>query len=207
MRVPESADDTEQAAAVMVRRVRIGRSVAVLVVAAMLRDPAKHRTLHGHGAEGRKNEANDRVRFEAFVREVSVKSDPSDAHVRVFDKKGVEVTTQQTPAILSLKRGGTYSTAKYRVVIEKEGYQPAEVTVKSTINGWYFGNLLFGGLIGMLIVDPATGAMWTLTPKDVSTVLQKQTANVQIEDGGFFVMLRKDVPAQFAGRLVQLPPQ
>lgn len=136
---------------------------------------------------------------------VSVKSDPSDAHVRVFDKKGVEVTTQQTPAILSLKRGGAYSTAKYRVVIEKEGYQPAEVTVKSTINGWYFGNLIFGGLIGMLIVDPATGAMWTLTPKDVSVVLQKGVADFHPEEGGFFVMLRKNVPAEVSSRLVELP--
>ncbi len=140
-------------------------------------------------------------------KQVTVKSDPTDAQVRVFDKKGVEITTQKTPATLSLKRGGAYSTAKYRVVIEKEGYQPAEVTIKSTINGWYFGNLLFGGLIGMLIVDPATGAMWTLTPKDVSTVLQRQTANVQIEDSGLFVMLRRDVPSEVAGRLVQLPPQ
>lgn len=138
---------------------------------------------------------------------VSVKSDPSGARVRVYDKKGVEVASQETPAILSLKRGGAYSTARYRVVIEKPGYQPAEVTVKSTLNGWYFGNLIFGGLLGLLIIDPLTGAMWTLTPKDTSVVLQQQTAGFRPEDGGFFVMLRQDVPEQFAGRLVQLPPQ
>lgn len=138
---------------------------------------------------------------------VTVKSDPTDAHVRVFDKKGMEVTTQRTPAILSLERGGIYSTAKYRLVIEKEGYQPTEVTVRSTLNGWYLGNLIFGGPLGLLIIDPLTGAMWTLTPTDVSFVLQKQTADVRVEDGGFYVMLRKDVPDQFASRLVQLPPQ
>ena len=30
------------------------------------------------------------------------------------------------------------------------------------MDGWYIGNILFGGLIGMLIVDPATGAMYNL---------------------------------------------
>ena len=30
------------------------------------------------------------------------------------------------------------------------------------LNGWYIGNVVFGGLIGLLIVDPETGAMWRL---------------------------------------------
>jgi hypothetical protein len=30
------------------------------------------------------------------------------------------------------------------------------------MDGWYIGNILFGGLIGILIVDPLTGAMWKL---------------------------------------------
>jgi hypothetical protein len=34
--------------------------------------------------------------------------------------------------------------------------------LEPTIDGWYFGNILFGGLIGMLIVDPLTGAMYCL---------------------------------------------
>jgi hypothetical protein len=34
----------------------------------------------------------------------------------------------------------------------------------STIDGWYWGNLLIGGIIGMVFVDPLTGAMWKLDP-------------------------------------------
>ncbi|WP_174263189.1 CsgG/HfaB family protein [Citrifermentans bemidjiense] len=30
------------------------------------------------------------------------------------------------------------------------------------MNGWYWGNIVFGGVIGLLIVDPATGAMWKM---------------------------------------------
>jgi hypothetical protein len=34
--------------------------------------------------------------------------------------------------------------------------------ITSKIDGWYFANIVFGGLIGMVIVDPATGAMFKL---------------------------------------------
>jgi hypothetical protein len=34
--------------------------------------------------------------------------------------------------------------------------------VDSELSGWYFGNLLFGGIIGLAIVDPISGKMWTL---------------------------------------------
>ena len=36
------------------------------------------------------------------------------------------------------------------------------VQIQGKLDGWYFGNLLFGGLIGMVIVDPITGAMYRL---------------------------------------------
>lgn len=38
------------------------------------------------------------------------------------------------------------------------------------MDGWYIGNLLFGGLIGMLIVDPATGAMYKLDDSVYATL-------------------------------------
>jgi len=52
--------------------------------------------------------------------------------------------------------------------MEATNYYPYEVHVKLTVDGWYFGNVLFGGLIGILIVDPATGAMYTLKPNELN---------------------------------------
>ena len=139
---------------------------------------------------------------------VSIKSQPSEAKVTVYDKKGAEVVVGQTPALFPLKRsGGFFMTAKYRIVIEKQGYKTAEVEVKSTINGWYFGNIIFGGLLGLLIIDPATGAMWTLSPKEVDQVLTAQSASIIREEGGLVVMLRQDVPQQFLGSLQPLSAQ
>ena len=123
-------------------------------------------------------------------RKFAVRSQPSDAKVSVFDKKGATVGVQQTPAVFQLKRGaGYFSGAQYRLVIEKEGFQKAEVQVKATVNGWYFGNIVFGGLIGLLIVDPASGAMWTLQPKEVDQVLQTTSAAAVVrEQGGLLVV-------------------
>ncbi len=64
------------------------------------------------------------------------------------------------------------------VTIEKEGYKPTTFQLKSTVNGWFFGNLVFGGLFGMS-TDSSTGALYAysqdmfnfaLTPQDASTL-------------------------------------
>lgn len=136
---------------------------------------------------------------------INIRSQPPGAKATVYDKQGSAVVTGQTPVLFPLKRsGGYFKGVKYRVVLELEGYQTTELEVKSTLNGWYFGNILFGGLIGLLIVDPATGAMWTLSPREIDKVLTPQSAAVLREQGGFVVMLRQDVPQEFVGSLQPL---
>jgi len=49
--------------------------------------------------------------------------------------------------------------------------------INSSVDGWYFGNILVGGLIGMLIVDPATGAMYNL-PERVDVLLDAQSTSI-----------------------------
>ena len=71
--------------------------------------------------------------------------------------------TGQTPMRVDLKSSdGYFSRAEYYVELVKAGYKPITVPVTFKIEGWYFANILLGGLIGMVIVDPATGAMWKL---------------------------------------------
>ncbi len=100
---------------------------------------------------------------------VRINSNPTGAKVVIFDKSGKEVATQTTPATIKLKRhSGYFVGQKYKLVFEAPGYYPSETYVNSTLNGWYLGNIVFGGAIGLLVLDPATGAMWTLSPKDVN---------------------------------------
>ncbi len=133
---------------------------------------------------------------------VSFKSEPSDARVVITDiRQAKEVQVGLTPFTATLKRGaGYFKKAKYNVTIEKPGYQTEAIVLEGTPAGWYLGgNLLFGGM-GWLIVDPATGAMWTLEPDDVSVTLKKTTA-LGPRDEGLTVALRAGLPAELAAKL------
>jgi hypothetical protein len=100
---------------------------------------------------------------------VQINSNPAGAKVSIFDSAGKTVFTETTPATVRLKRNhGYFQGEDYRLSFELPGYYPAETHVKSVINGWYFGNIMFGGLIGLVIVDPATGANFTLAPREIN---------------------------------------
>jgi len=96
---------------------------------------------------------------------VMLNSNPSGASVTIKNKSGVAVQNVTTPATVMLKAGdGFFSKANYTLEFEKDGYSPYTTMLTASMDGWYIGNLVFGGLIGFLIVDPATGAMWKLDP-------------------------------------------
>ena len=103
---------------------------------------------------------------------VAIDSNPSGAHVSITDEKNREVASLTTPCVANLKRSrGFYVPANYVATIEKRGYETQQVEIKPTGNPWSLGNLAFGGLIGLLIVDPATGAMFGLTPSEINAEL------------------------------------
>ncbi|HEU5396765.1 MAG TPA: hypothetical protein VFV81_06335, partial [Verrucomicrobiae bacterium] len=88
--------------------------------------------------------------------------------VTIYDKTGKEVLVTNTPANVKLRRRHGFLTFEdYRVVVQAEGYYPFETHVKSSINPWYVGNIIFGGLVGLVIVDPATGAIFTISPRKI----------------------------------------
>ncbi|MBX6360157.1 MAG: PEGA domain-containing protein [Acidobacterium ailaaui] len=111
---------------------------------------------------------------------VSINSNPSGATVSITDKKGKEVYKGQTPATVTLKSGaGYFSRAEYQVRISKTGYEEQIIPVNFKLNAWYFGNILIGGFLGMLIIDPVTGAMWKLETPPINVTLNKSTASTE----------------------------
>jgi hypothetical protein len=103
---------------------------------------------------------------------VAFSSSPQGAQVTIADETEVELHREKTPFTVTLgASAGYFDPMKYSVRFELQCYEPAEVTVGANLDEWYFGNLLFGGLIGMLIVDPLTGSMWELEDR-VSVVLR-----------------------------------
>jgi hypothetical protein len=84
---------------------------------------------------------------------------------------------------------GYFKGQTYRLVFEMPTYATAELTLGSSVSGWYFGNLVLGGLIGMLIVDPLTSAMYNLTPDKVQQPLTASQAEVIRNGKGVLVVL------------------
>ena len=107
---------------------------------------------------------------------LSINSSPSNAKVSITDKKGKEVYLGNTPANVKLKAGaGFFSKAEYQVKFSSPGYDDKIVPITFKLDGWYFGNLLLGGVLGMLIIDPATGAMWKIETEFLNETLSKPT--------------------------------
>lgn len=107
---------------------------------------------------------------------VSVNSTPEGASFTVTNRLGSQVVSGTTPEIVTLKAGsGYFKKESYTVAVSLEGYEEKVFTVSASMDGWYWGNIAIGGLIGMLIVDPLTGAMFRL-PDQVDVPLSGQVA-------------------------------
>lgn len=106
---------------------------------------------------------------------VNFSSIPPGAKI-VIDGKDYGIT----PKSIELKRKGRLkgedsNKKEYNVTIELDSYYPYEIKITREMDGWFLGNLLFGGLIG-IIIDASNGAMYKLTPDQVIAQMGKATA-------------------------------
>ncbi|MGZ9675544.1 PEGA domain-containing protein [Flavobacterium sp. GNP001] len=96
---------------------------------------------------------------------VKFESNPSQATILID-----EVEVGKTPFEMKLSR-----KSEHEVLIKLDGYKNYQTTLTKKFNAWYLGNILIGGLVG-LIIDPVTGAIYNLTPKQVNAEMTKGTA-------------------------------
>ena len=69
--------------------------------------------------------------------------------------------TGPSPATMTLPASvGYFQKAEYIITVYAPGREPYQQRLNYRLDGWYFGNIIFGGLIGQLVVDPLTGAMF-----------------------------------------------
>ena len=136
-----------------------------------------------------------------------IKSTPSAAEITIIDEKGSEVFKGATPTTVTLdKSDGSYWGKKsYTVSINKEGFEPNEIAITASANGWYIaGNIVFGGLIGWFIVDPFNGAMYNLSPEEINASLGQKSSFIQQEDGTIFIVLLEDVPLDLRDKMKRI---
>lgn len=135
--------------------------------------------------------------------EVSITSKPVGAQVVIADRDGVIVARETTPCVVSLKRRSPdHEAGRYTVTVSKDGYQPVTLQLNGMLNRAYLANILNG--IGF-IIDPITGAMWTLTPEklDARLVEDLGASGFHFRPNEMFIALREQLPP---GALPHLRP-
>ena len=135
---------------------------------------------------------------------VTVTSAPPGAAVTVTNRAGTIVHSGNTPLTVTLKKGaGYFKPENYTLRFTKDGFEPSELHLKGTLSGWYFGNIVFGGLIGMVAVDPSTGAMYRLQPDTVEAAL-KAVQITQTQPGSLTIVSTEDVPAEILAQSTKI---
>ena len=96
---------------------------------------------------------------------VGIGSTPTGATVTVDN-----ASLGKTPVIATLSRKD-----QHIVKIELDGYLPFESTITRSVSGWVWGNIVFGGLIG-LAVDAISGGLYKLTPEQVQATMAQNVS-------------------------------
>lgn len=103
--------------------------------------------------------------------DVEIKSNPSGAMVLV---NGMQVG--KTPLVTEMKR-----KKRHEIKFQKEGYVDEIRMTKRGYNWWNAGNIILGGIIG-IIIDFATGAVYSVEPEELNVSLLEGQSSIEIEN-------------------------
>ena len=114
--------------------------------------------------------------MQGTTQQVGISSNPSNASVTINGQNH-----GNTPMIIELKRKDSHM-----VRIQLDGYQPYETNLTRSTSGWVWGNIVFGGLIG-LVVDASAGGMYKLTPEQIDSELRSSQVEALSNDDGLYI--------------------
>jgi hypothetical protein len=100
--------------------------------------------------------------------EVVINSEPKNAEVYVNG-----TFRGKTPMKIDLKRGKSH-----HIEIKVKDYESYIITTDKSFNGLVIGNILCGGLIG-LIIDFASGCAWNVDPNIIVAKLKKVVTHIE----------------------------
>ena len=67
-----------------------------------------------------------------------------------------------------------------------DGYLPFDATITRSTSGWVWGNIVFGGLIG-LAVDAISGGLYKLKPEQVEAELASQGMGSRLQGSDIII--------------------
>jgi len=115
--------------------------------------------------------------------DIKINSNPAGAQVSI---NGQNIAV--TPAVVTLKRGSDHT-----LVFDKEGYNSVTLHINKEFNSWVLGNLIIGGIIG-IIIDFSNGAAYKLSPEEVNATFTKKQIkefgiNLEIDGNEYQVLV------------------
>lgn len=92
---------------------------------------------------------------------VNINSRPPDAKFSIVSVSNsgekTTIVTGLTPQNVTLQRKTEFWGNGYTVTFEKEDFITKTILMRKSVSGWYWGNILFGGIIGV-VIDASNGA-------------------------------------------------
>ena len=124
---------------------------------------------------------------------IGIASNPTNANVWID-----QMYVGNTPMIVELTRRNNHV-----VSIELPGYLPYEAVFSRKLNYWVFGNIVFGGFIGVAI-DAISGGIYMLTPEQIQAEMRSghMICSKQSEDSFITIVLEPNPEWQKIGNLV-----
>lgn len=109
------------------------------------------------------------------VYSISVNTIPHGANIKVLDRKGKQIILSQGPDTFKLRAShGYFRRAEYTIESSLEGYLTTIEPLYFTLDKKYIDNIYFLHFmpIGLLLIDPVSGAMWMPERQSVEIVLK-----------------------------------
>jgi len=125
---------------------------------------------------------------------IGISSHPSNAQIWVDHQYA-----GQTPMIVKMTRKDNHFVSIYL-----EGYQSYEIVFTRQLSGWVFGNIIFGGVIG-LAVDAISGGIYRLTPEQVEAQMAADNIICSAKADSYVAIVMKVDPSW--EKIAQLSPQ
>jgi PEGA domain len=107
--------------------------------------------------------------IEGRTQSITFNSEPSGAQIVI---NGVPMGV--TPATITIKKS-EYDNAN--VQFKKEGYQEQHASLHTKVTGWFWGNVISGGLLGSA-TDAISGAMWEYSPDKYFVTMPPAKASI-----------------------------